>query len=122
MTKSITPEKQHALFENESMRIIYQPVGTHYLTIATASTSNIVIDVECLKLIVDIYFEYCQDNSEVSILDAAFDLIFAFDEILSCGMSQPMRIDQLKSILKMDSPEEDAFEALARVHCSLFPL
>ena len=51
MVKSITPEKQHSLFENESMRIIYQPVGSYYLSIATAKTSNTVIDVECLKLI-----------------------------------------------------------------------
>lgn len=120
MVKSITPEKQHSLFENESIRIIYQPVGGYYLALATAKTSNIIVDVECLKLITDIYFECCQDNSEECILDAAFDLIFAFDEIFTCGIPQSMRIDQLKSILKMESPEEDAFEALARVQ--FFPL
>lgn len=122
MIKSITPEKQHSLFENEAMRIIYQPIGSYYLALATAKTSNIIIDIECLKLITDIYFEYCQDNNEQCILNAAFDLIFAFDEIFACGMPQSMRIDQLKSVLKMESPEEDAFEALARVYCFCFLL
>lgn len=120
MVKSITPEKQHLLFENESVRIIYQPVGSYYLAIATSKTSNIIMDVECLKLVTDIYFEYCHDNSEESILEAAFDLLFAFDEIFACGLPQSLRIDQLKSILKMESPEEDAFEALARVCLLVF--
>ena len=51
---------------------------------------------------------------EKSILDNAFSLIFAFDELVSFGYREDLNVSQLKTIVSMESQDEKVFKALRR--------
>ena len=56
-----------------------------YLLLVTNKASNILEDLETLRLLAKVVPEYVTDLHEEAIATAAFDLIFAFDEVISLG-------------------------------------
>lgn len=61
-----------------------------YCVLITTKTSNILEDLETLRLFVRVINEYTavpnkSSSDEQAILDNAFTLIFAFDEIVALG-------------------------------------
>ena len=56
-----------------------------YLLLVTNKASNILDDLETLRLLATVVPEYVIDLHEEAIAAAAFDLIFAFDEVISLG-------------------------------------
>lgn len=49
---------------------------------------------------------------EKDILDNAFNLIFAFDEIVALGYRESVNLAQIKTFVEMDSHEEKVFQAV----------
>src|SRR5690606_33398104 len=69
--------------------------------------SNVVQDLDTLRLMSKIIPEYTQIINEVSILECAFDLIFAFDEVVSLGHRETnINLQTIRTNLEMDSHEE----------------
>lgn len=56
--------------------------------------------------------EYCHSLEEKEIIDNAFNLIFAFDEIVALGYRESVNLGQIKTFVEMDSHEEKVYQAV----------
>lgn len=56
--------------------------------------------------------EYCHSLDEKEILENAFNLIFAFDEIVALGYRESVNLAQIKTFVEMDSHEEKVYQAV----------
>ena len=56
--------------------------------------------------------EYCRTLDEAEILDNAFNLIFAFDEIVALGYRESVNLAQIRTFVEMDSHEEKVYQAV----------
>mmetsp|Transcript_15791 Transcript_15791/g.27223 ORF Transcript_15791/g.27223 Transcript_15791/m.27223 type:complete len:513 (-) Transcript_15791:47-1585(-) len=98
--------KQHTYVETENVRYVYQPMEALYLLLITNRLSNIMEDLETLRLVAKLVPEYCGTLEEPSISDAAFDLIFAMDEVISLGYRENISLQQIRTNVEMESHEE----------------
>lgn len=56
--------------------------------------------------------EYCRSLDEADISDNAFNLIFAFDEIVALGYRESVNLAQIRTFVEMDSHEEKVYKAV----------
>ena len=101
--------KQHTYVETENVRYVYQPLeqGAMYLLLVTNKQSNILEDLDTLRLLSKVLPEYTQQQTdEEGISRCAFDLIFAFDEVISLGHKENVTLSQVKVFTEMESHEE----------------
>lgn len=52
---------------------------------------------------------------ESEIVDQAFSLIFAFDEVVALGYRENVNLAQIRTYTEMDSHEEKVFQAVRQV-------
>ncbi len=64
--------------------------------------------------------EYCRSNDEKEILEQAFPLIFAFDEIVALGYRENVNLAQIRTFTEMDSHEERVFWQIKKVSSTCF--
>ena len=113
--KLITTDKsqrQHTFVETDSVRYVYQPMDNIYMVLVTTKASNILEDLETLRLFARVIPEYCRSNEETEITNKAFDLIFAFDEIVVLGYRESVNLAQIRTFTDMDSHEERVFNQM----------
>ncbi|XP_014090419.2 coatomer subunit delta [Bactrocera oleae] len=110
--KLMTSGKQHTYVETESVRYVYQPMEKLYMLLITTKASNILEDLETLRLFSKVIPEYCHSLDEKEILENAFNLIFAFDEIVALGYRESVNLKQIKTFIEMDSHEEKVYQAV----------
>uniref|UniRef100_T1IL15 Coatomer subunit delta n=1 Tax=Strigamia maritima TaxID=126957 RepID=T1IL15_STRMM len=104
--------KQHTFVETESVRYVYQPLEKLYMLLITTKASNILEDLETLRLFSKVIPEYCKNMEESEILENSFNLIFAFDEIVALGYRESVNLAQIRTFVEMDSHEEKVFQAV----------
>ncbi|KAM6551408.1 hypothetical protein CsatB_001216 [Cannabis sativa] len=104
--KLIGTGKQHTYFETENVRYVYQPIEALYLLLVTNKQSNILEDLETLRLLSKLVPEYSMSLDEEGICRTAFELIFAFDEVISLGHKENVTVAQVKQYCEMESHEE----------------
>lgn len=106
-TKLLDSGRDHTFIETETVRYVYQPMESLHLLLVTNKTSNIVEDLETLRLLAKVVQDCCQVQvNEESVLKHAFDIVFAFDEVISFGHRESVTLSQIKSYTEMDSHEE----------------
>lgn len=110
--KLMNTGKQHTFVETESVRYVYQPLEKLYMLLITTKASNILEDLETLRLFARVIPEYCRNLEESDIVDQAFPLIFAFDEIVALGYRENVNLAQIRTFTEMDSHEEKVFLAV----------
>ena len=62
--------------------------------------------------------EYCRTFEESEIRENAFNLIFAFDEIIALGYRENVNLAQIRTYVEMDSNEEKIYQAVRQVWCN----
>ncbi|XP_033213605.1 coatomer subunit delta [Belonocnema kinseyi] len=110
--KLMSSGKQHTFVETDSVRYVYQPLEKLYMLLITTKASNILEDLETLRLFARVLPEYCKSMDELEIADNAFNLIFAFDEIVALGYRESVNLAQIRTFVEMDSHEERVYQAV----------
>ncbi|CAG7891222.1 unnamed protein product [Brassica rapa] len=98
--------KQHTYIETENVRYVYQPIEVLFLLLVTTKQSNILEDLDTLRMLSKLVPEYSMSLDEEGINRAAFELIFAFDEVISLGHKESVTVAQVKQYCEMESHEE----------------
>ena len=108
----------HTFVETDAVRFLYQPMESGlYLVLLTTKSSNMIEDLETLRLLGRMMQEICHSNpantstqasitNEEAVLQNAFDLVFAFDEAISFGYREPVTAAQINQYVEMESHEE----------------
>jgi len=112
MSSGRTAQQQHTFVETESVRYVYQPLDKVYVLLITTRASNILEDLETLRLFARVVPEYCRSLEESDIRENAFNLIFAFDEIVALGYRENVNLAQIRTFVEMDSHEEKVYQAV----------
>merc|ERR1711972_445698 len=83
------------------------PMESLHLVLVTNKSSNILEDLETLRLLAKVVQDCCQlpVNEELCVKHA-LDIVFAFDEVISFGHRESVTLSQIKSYTEMDSHEE----------------
>ena len=81
--------KQHTFVETDNVRYVYLPLDASlYLLLVTNKGSNIVEDLDTLRLLSRVIPEQLGIGvamTELNVNAKAFELLFAFDEVLASG-------------------------------------
>ncbi|GAB5365294.1 hypothetical protein AAMO2058_001045300 [Amorphochlora amoebiformis] len=99
-------KKEHSLIETDEVRYVYQPLEGLYVLIITNPQSNIMEDLDTLRLLSKLIPQYCEGTSEADVAGHTFELIFAFDEVVNNGFKEYVTLQQVKTYTTMDSHEE----------------
>lgn len=112
--KLIPAGSQHTSFETPEVRYVYQPLEDLYILLITNKASNILQDIDTLHLFARVVSDLCRSAEEREILKNAFELLGAFDEIVSLGYREQINLMQVRNVLEMESHEEKIQEIIAR--------
>ncbi|WPH03488.1 Hypothetical protein R9X50_00636800 [Acrodontium crateriforme] len=105
---------QHTTVESDNVRFVYQPLDELYMVLITNRQSNILQDISTLHLFAQVVGAICKSMDEREITRCAFDLLSAFDEIVTLGYRENLTLAQIKTFLDMDSHEERIQDIIAR--------
>lgn len=97
------------------MRFVYQPLDELYMVLITNRQSNILQDIDSLHLFAQVVTSTCKTLDEREILKNAYELLSAFDELVTLGYRENLTISQIKTFLEMESHEERIQEIISRV-------
>ncbi|KAJ9113175.1 hypothetical protein QFC22_006014 [Naganishia vaughanmartiniae] len=114
--KLIPPGSQHTTVESPdgSVRFVYQPFDEVYVVLVTNKGSNILQDIQTLSLLVRLISSLTPALNEPSILASSFELLCAFDEVVSLGYKENVSLQQVRNVLEGESHEEKIQEIIAR--------
>jgi hypothetical protein len=106
--KLISSSKQHTFVETDTVRYVYQPLENGlFLLLITTKSSNIVQDLETLRLLAKVVPDVAGGLNETLINEHAFELIFSFDEIITTGgYKEDVSLSSIRTNLQMESHEE----------------
>jgi hypothetical protein len=110
---------QHTTVEQDNVRFVYQPLDELYMVLITNRQSNILQDIDSLHLFAQVVTSTCKSLDEREILKNAYELLSAFDELVTLGYRENLTISQIKTFLEMESHEERIQEIIARVSISV---
>lgn len=101
--------KQHTFVETDAVRYVYQPLENNmFLLLITTKASNIVEDLGTLRLLAKVVPDVTGSISEHAINEHAFEIIFAFDEVLTTGgYKEDITPSTIRTNLEMHSHEEE---------------
>ncbi|ROV94670.1 hypothetical protein VSDG_06133 [Cytospora chrysosperma] len=105
---------QHTTVEQDNVRFVYQPLDELYMVLITNRQSNILQDIDSLHLFAQVVTSTCRTLEEREILKNAYELLSAFDELVTLGYRENLTISQIKTFLEMESHEERIQEIIAR--------
>jgi hypothetical protein len=95
---------------SERRRYVYLPIESLYLLLITNKNSNIIEDLDTLRLLTKVVPEQLGLGIPVveeNISARAFELLFAFDEVISAGgYREAVTLHAIRTNLEMESHEE----------------
>ncbi|GMM38429.1 coatomer subunit delta [Saccharomycopsis crataegensis] len=109
---------QHTTIEAGMIRYIYQPVESFILVIITNLNSNIIQDIDTLQVFSKTVSSLLRSSSVGSVIDThevflnSFEILNAFDEIITQGYKENLTPSQVTTFLEMNSHEEKLQEII----------
>lgn len=92
---------------------VYQPLESLYLVLITNKASNIVEDVETIRLLSKVVPDVAGGITEDRICAKCFELVFAFDEVITTGgYREPITLQQIRTNMEMESHEEKLYNMI----------
>lgn len=114
-SRNIEQCKESTHIETDKARYVFLPLENLFILLIALKGSNIIEDMEVLKLVYRLLQDICQGGiSDTSITQNCFDIILGIDDIVSLGYRESISLNQIQQCLKMDSQEEKAFIQLQR--------
>lgn len=104
--KLLGVNQQHTFVETDDVRYVYQPIDSLYVLLVTNLGSNIVEDLETLRLLSKLVPEFCGAATEEDVSNNIFELVGAFDEAISSGYREELSVSQIQTNTEMESNEE----------------
>ena len=105
--KSISPNQQHTYVETNNLRYIYLPLENLYLLLMTNKNSNIIEDLETIRLLHKLVIELCPTGlTEEIIMKNSFEIMLSIDDVISFGYRESVTVTQVQNALEMESSEE----------------
>ena len=86
-----------------------------YLLLITNKQSNILEDLDTLRLLSKLVPEFALSYEEEDIVKQAFELVSAFDEVISLGHKENISVMQVKQNCEMESHEEKLHKMIIQV-------
>ncbi|KAI8976829.1 hypothetical protein BDB01DRAFT_853037 [Pilobolus umbonatus] len=111
--KHVHANQEHTTVETDTIRYIYQPLDNLYVVVITNKQSNILNDLDSLHLFVSVVTDLVRICDEQHILKKVFEILIAFDEIITEGYRDCVQISQIRTNIKMESQEEKNQEIIA---------
>ncbi|OMJ93021.1 hypothetical protein SteCoe_4102 [Stentor coeruleus] len=109
--KLVDSDRQHTYIDQENARFVYQPLEDIYLVLITSKDSNIIEDIETLRLLSKVVQHYCPFGpDEANVLKNSFELILAFDDVIALGYRESVTLSQILTYADMESAEERIFK------------
>lgn len=105
---------QHTFVEDEHIRYVYKPFDDYYIILITNRQSNIIQDLDTLKIFSQTMNSYLNSFDESEIFDNAFEILSSFDEVIAMGYKENLSITQINTYLSMESHEEKIQEIIER--------
>lgn len=105
---------QNTTVEDDAVRYVYQPLEEYYVVLLTNKQSNILQDIDTLHLFVSVVSNMLRSVDEKEIFASAFEILSAFDEIVTLGYKEKLTMLQVQTFLEMDSHEEKIQEIIER--------
>lgn len=97
----------YTYIETDKVRYVYQSLDSIYIFLITNINSNIIEDLEIIKMLSQIIQDICQGNiNESTILKKCFTIIFYIDELIKNGVREIVNLNQIKTYIEMESHEE----------------
>lgn len=112
--KLISTGTQHTTVEDDNVRYVYQPLEELYIVLITNLQSNILQDIDTLHLLSQIVVSSVRSADERDVLANSFEILSAFDEVLSLGYRENLNLSQVTTFLEMESHEEKIHEIIER--------
>lgn len=84
------------------------------MVLITNRQSNILQDIDSLHLFAQVVTSTCRSLDEREILRNAYELLSAFDELVTLGRRENLSLSQIKQYLEMESHEERIQEIISR--------
>ena len=106
---------QHTTVEQDNIRYIYTSLDELYMVLITNRQSNILQDIDSLHIFAQVVTSICKSLDEREILRNAYELLSAFDELVTLGYRENLSLGQIKTFLEMESNEERIQEIISRV-------
>lgn len=105
---------QHTTVEDDQVRYVYQPLDELYVVLITNRQSNILQDIETLRLLAQVVSSIARTVDEREVLNNAFEILSAFDEVVTLGYRENLTLGQIKTFLEMESHEEKIQQIIER--------
>ncbi|GAA6002692.1 coatomer subunit delta [Rhodotorula paludigena] len=115
----VSPTSEHTVVESSGVRFVYTPLEDLYVLLITNTQSNILLDLSTLSLITRIATELGSGGrggaiGELDVIRVNFEILSAWDEVISLGWRENVNLPQVRNILEMESHEEKIQEIIAR--------
>lgn len=116
----VPPTAEHTVLEASGVRYLYLPQDTLYVILITNTISNILLDLNTLALVSRLLIDCATGGrggsvTEADIEKSAFQILSAWDEVITLGWREHVNLQQVRSVLEMESHEEKIQDIIARV-------
>ena len=116
VTRMIEKGTQHTYIEFDQYRFVYLPIEEFYLILICNIQSNIIEDMEIIRLFYSMIQDLCKGGlTDTLINDNVFELCLAFDDAIAEGSQESVTGIQIKQYLEMDSNDEKIFNKLQKI-------